>query len=178
MSGEEGPSPGQHHAQSLPDPPTELHNLQTAFWQLPCSASNLTTRFGAAGALYLDDGHSFAYKRGVYTERAFTYADNILSNAAAGIASALLPPLDVSVPIPAGAKGLKSNAVVERIIVLGLPGGPVGWRATVQGSSQALQAGPGPLRLKQGLPEAGLVIRKPGLAISAEWSIHLFKTSS
>ncbi|KAK9857969.1 hypothetical protein WJX84_003134 [Apatococcus fuscideae] len=29
----------------------------------------------ASGALYLDDGHSFAYKRGVYTERALTYAD-------------------------------------------------------------------------------------------------------
>lgn len=138
----------------------------------------LTVASNAAGALYLDDGHSFAYKRGVYTERTLTYMDNVLSNAAAGIASGMLPSLDASVPIPASAKGLKSDALVERIVILGLPGGPAGWKATVQDSSQALQAAPGPLRLKQGLPEASLVIRKPGLAIAAEWSIRLSKTSS
>ncbi|KAK9865466.1 hypothetical protein WJX84_003473 [Apatococcus fuscideae] len=109
----------------------------------------------ASGALYLDDGHSFAYKRGVYSERALAYAGSVLSNSAQVIATTMLPSLDAAIPIVASAKGLKTDAVVERIIVLGLPGGPEGWRAVVQSGSKALEAAPGSLRLKEGLPQAG-----------------------
>ncbi len=125
----------------------------------------------------MDDGHSFAYKRGVYSEQALSFSDGVLSNAAKGIASTILPPLSPSVPIPAGAKGLKTDAVVEKIVVLGLPGGPEGWRAVVQGSGQALDTAPGPIRLKQGLPQAGLVVRKPGLAITGDWAVRFAKSS-
>lgn len=58
-------------------------------------------------------------------------------------------------------------------MILGLWGGPQGWAATLASTGQQLDAAPGPLYNKAGLPEVALVVRKAGLPVNGDWAIQL-----
>jgi hypothetical protein len=66
-------------------------------------------------------------------------------------------------------------AVIDRVVVLGLAGGPSAWRATLLGpggeQQRQLEAAPGPLYNQAGLGEVALVVRKAGLSLAADWSV-------
>lgn len=123
----------------------------------------------ASGDLYLDDGHSFAFQRGIFAHRRFAFRDGRLSNArvAAPERAAIQPYKDSK---------YQPSQVIERIIVLGLAGGPNGWQVKLQGGG-ALQAAPGPLVLRPELASstAALVIRKPDLPVADDWILQFSK---
>jgi alpha 1,3-glucosidase len=108
----------------------------------------------AHGDVYLDDGHSYAFRRGEFAHHDLVFKDGVLSSL---------------VPASGAAGSLRSDVVVERIIVLGLPGGLAGWQVSL--GSQRLEAEPGPILMEPGLPDTGLVVRKPGVKAAEEWSI-------
>ena len=109
----------------------------------------------AEGDIYLDDGSSFAYTRGLYAHRVFTFADGVLS----------------SKQLPGSSRDYANDLLIERIIVVGLDQPPAMWSAVEMSGSVALEAGPGPLVFQPGLPEAALVIRKPDVPIAKDWAI-------
>jgi alpha 1,3-glucosidase len=108
----------------------------------------------AEGEIYLDDGSSFAYKRGLYAHRAFTFSNGVLSNK----------------QMPGTMGKYDSDLLIERIIVVGLDK-PAAWSVVDTETSSALEAGPGPLVMQPGIPDAALVIRKPELPVAREWSV-------
>ena len=123
----------------------------------------------ASGDLYLDDGRSFAFQRGIFAHRRFAFRDGRLSSArvAAPERAAIQPYKDSK---------YQPSQVIERIVVLGLAGGPNGWQVKLQGGS-ALQAAPGPLVLRPELASstAALVIRKPDLPVADDWILQFSK---
>ena len=120
----------------------------------------------ASGELYLDDGKSFAYERGIFAHRVFTFRDDTLKNAALASGEAQ------------GRKEYKTENEIERIIILGLHSNAGRWQVSVDGSGTRLEAAAGPLTLQQGLPDAALVVRKPGLLVAADWSLSFSLLSS
>lgn len=66
--------------------------------------------------------------------------------------------------------GLK-DLEVERLVILGLQGGPAGW-AVRDASGRVLDSEAGPAVLGGPGTEA-LVVRKPGLRLANDWSIQL-----
>jgi len=126
----------------------------------------------AHGDLYLDDGRSYAFQRGQYIHMSYTFAaDGTLTSTAA-----VLP---AGAPFPAADSTYKDSTVIDRVVVLGLPNGPQGWTASivsrgVTGKSQdeqRLDAQPGPLFLKPGMPATALVIRKAQLPAGKDWVV-------
>lgn len=122
----------------------------------------------AAGQLYVDDGRSYAFQRGAYAYRSFAFsADGVLSSTAADHAAMQLS----AAPLP----DFDPAAVIDRVVVLGLAGGPSAWRATLLGpggeQQRQLEAAPGPLYNQAGLGEVALVVRKAGLSLAADWSV-------
>ena len=125
----------------------------------------LDTSGQASGELYLDDGKSFAYERGIFAHRAFTFKANTLtSTALAGAAGK--------------AKEYKPDNDIERIIVLGLPSVKGKWQVSVEGTGASLDAAAGPVALQPGLPDSVLVVRKPGLSVASDWSLTFTLTSA
>ena len=76
----------------------------------------------AEGDLYLDDGRSFAFQRGAHLHRSFRFAGGKLSSAAADRARG------AALTLPLSGEPFRTDVVVERIVVLGLKGGPSGWK--------------------------------------------------
>ena len=107
----------------------------------------------AVGELYVDDGRSFAYRRGVFLHRRFEFAGGVLT----------------SRPAPGGGGSMASDVRIERLVVLGLQPGQQ-WRVEREGAP--LDAALGPLLLRAGLPHTALVVRKPGLPLDADWAVH------
>ena len=107
----------------------------------------------AAGELYVDDGRSFAYRRGVFLHRRFEFAGGVLT----------------SRPAPGGGGAMAAEVRVERLVVLGLQPGRQ-WRVEREGAP--LDAALGPLLLRAGLPRTALVVRKPGLPLDADWAVR------
>lgn len=107
----------------------------------------------AAGELYVDDGSSFAYRRGVFLHRRFEFAGGVLT----------------SRPAPGAGGSMASDVRIERLVVLGLQPGRQ-WR--VERDRVPLDAAPGPLLLRAGLPRTALVVRKPGLPLDADWAVR------
>ena len=99
----------------------------------------------AEGEIYLDDGSSFAYMRGLYVHRKFIFADGVLS----------------SKQLSGAPSDYVNDLLIERIIVVGLNQPPAMWSVVETSRSLQLEAGPGPLVFQPGLPEDALVIRKP-----------------
>ena len=83
----------------------------------------------AEGELYLDDGRSFGFQRGAFLHRALRFAGGRLSSSAAE--SARGSPLT----LPLSGAPFSSDVAVERIVVLGLPGGPANWKVRLIGLS-------------------------------------------
>ena len=104
----------------------------------------------------MDDGQSTAYSGGAFSRRRVTFAGGVLRSVALG------------------AQGFASDEGIERIVVLGLPGGPGAWRVALQGGG-ALEAAPGPVTTTAPGAEAhtaaALVVRAPGVRAGDDWAI-------
>jgi hypothetical protein len=107
-------------------------------------------------------------QRGEYAFRSFRFsADGLLTSSAGDHAAAHLPPPTA---------GYDPGVAIDRLVVLGLPGGPARWSAAVVGADGAqqrqLEAAPGPLYNREGLPDAALVVRRAALPAGGSWSIR------
>ena len=129
----------------------------------------LNSSGSAQGDLYIDDGHSFAYQRGSYLHRQFTFSKGYLTNVAADDSSSVIP-------IKAGKLSLPNT--IERIVVLGLEHSRSGWKALYKGAAgQHIDVEVGPLSRAAGLPDTAVVIRKPDLPVEQNWSLQLVPAS-
>lgn len=81
--------------------------------------------------------------------------------------------------LPAPLAGYDPAVSIDRIVVLGLADSPQGWAASVVsgGATRQLEAAPGPLYNKEGLPELALVVRKAGLPVGGDWQIQLSRAA-
>lgn len=107
----------------------------------------------ATGDLYMDDGKTFEHKQGHYIWRRLTFGAGKLQN-------------NVH-PLSKASGGFQTDAVVERIIVLGLASNPSAVRAQQGGNS------PQTLESTFNAAKKELVIRKPGVAIANDFTITL-----
>lgn len=111
----------------------------------------------AAGDLYIDDGHSFSFLNGAFIHRGFKFTDRKLESFE---------------KFKGGSKDLFSDLLMEKIVILGLPGVLDEYKAKVVGTDSALDVSKGPIRMKTGLPQIALVVRKPKLPIHEDWVIQ------
>ena len=135
----------------------------------------LDTQHGASGDIYIDDGHSYAFKRGQYTYRSFSMRkDGDLKLKLRNVPGKLPP----SSGLPGMDPNFESTATINKVVILGLPGGPQGWQVEFIDEDRVLESAPGPLYLQLGLPEeAALVIRNPGLKVDSDWEILFDRVS-
>jgi hypothetical protein len=98
--------------------------------------------------------------RGQFLHRSFTFRNGQLTSISAD---------------PTASAGYSTPVAVERIVVLGLPGGPaVGWTASLP--DRPLTSAPGPVMMEPGLPDSALIIRKPELNIGHDFTLTLTRT--
>mmetsp|Transcript_27755 Transcript_27755/g.70759 ORF Transcript_27755/g.70759 Transcript_27755/m.70759 type:complete len:905 (-) Transcript_27755:229-2943(-) len=116
----------------------------------------------AEGDLYLDDGRSFAFMRGQYAHRAFSYAHNKLTSTAAPQAAGT----------PKGELPLEGLRI-ERVVFLGLPKKGAFKAKLPGGQTVPLEAGP----LSQRAPKDAnaLVLRAPDLPVTGDWVVEIIK---
>ena len=137
----------------------QMHNDPFTLWIALDSSGS------ARGDLYVDDGHSFAYQRGSYIHRQFSFEKSILTNTAVASSSAAV------VKLKAGK--LSVSNTIERIVVVGLEGKPSNWKALFKGAAgQHMDVETGPLKRIPGMSDVALVIRKPDLSIDQDWSLQ------
>jgi mannosyl-oligosaccharide alpha-1,3-glucosidase len=151
----------------------------------------LDTQGKACGDLYLDDGRSFAFARGVYSHRRICFdlkgggGDDTLGVLTS---TAAPPPAEAAVgTVPAGGR-FSSDVVIGRVVVLGHPAAGLGKAAGAGGGAKkaaihavctsgcggtpAIDAAPGPLFLRDDAPPGvALVLRKPDLAATGDWTV-------
>lgn len=120
----------------------------------------LDSKGQAAGDLYVDDGSSFAYKRGVYAHRLFSYKDGVLSNK----------------ELPGSPLRYTTDLVIERIIVVGLKHKAGSYVAKHKETGQGFAVEKGPVAQKAGVAQEALIVRKPDLPIASDWSLQLSVT--
>jgi len=129
----------------------------------------------AHGELYVDDGKSYAFQRNkqyVHVSIDFT-ADGRLR---------YTNTFNKNKKKSTKLTDRFATSLVDRIVVLGLPqasstdrtGG--GW--TVSREGKLLEASVGPLFLKSGLPDAGLVVRRAQLPINEEWALNFVRKTA
>eukprot|EP00884_Botryococcus_braunii_P010405 jgi/Botrbrau1/19366/Bobra.0338s0001.1 len=113
----------------------------------------------ARGDLYLDDGRSFAFRRGVFAHREFTFVDGLLSNE----------------PFPADSAPQKfsSTLLIERVVILGAQVGGKVWHAVELEGQRSLTVSEGPLWLAPGIPSYAVIIRKPELPVIGDWRVQI-----
>ena len=116
----------------------------------------------ATGDLYLDDGSSFAYKRGLYAHRLFAYKDGVLSSA----------------PLPGSPSRYITDMVIERIIIVGLKHKAASSLAKHKETGETYTVQKGPVAQKAGIAQEALIVRKPDLPVANDWSLQLTATSS
>lgn len=105
----------------------------------------------ASGDLYVDDGHSFEFDAGNFIHRKFSFEGHTLTNARFDGLSTWQMPVEI-----------------ERIVILGLKNKK--WSAFLQDGTP-LDVEKGPLIMAAGNPHTALVVRKPKLPVSSDWSI-------
>ena len=148
----------------------------------------LDTDGKACGDLYLDDGKSNAFARGVYSARRICFEMALAEGSeAAGLgvltsvaAPALTPDQAAVGSIPAGGR-FSSDVLIGRVVVLGHPAAGGGRNAkplhavrTDSATSAPVDVAPGPLTLRDDAPPAvGLVVRKPDLLASGDWRLEI-----
>ncbi|KAL6767918.1 GLC2A [Auxenochlorella protothecoides x Auxenochlorella symbiontica] len=122
---------------------------------------------GARGDLYMDDGRSYAYQAGEFVYAQITMKGGVLEWGPGDHAQMGLPP-----PAP----GYDPEVYVDRVVVLGLEGGPQDWSAVAVagavGPRVALDAAPGPVQVASEGPSLALVVRRPHLPVRGTWSIE------
>ncbi|KAK1293326.1 hypothetical protein QJS10_CPB17g00025 [Acorus calamus] len=117
----------------------------------------LNSSLEAEGELYIDDGKSYNFENGAYIHRRFVFSNGKLTSTSIA---------------PANTKGkFSSDCVVERVILMGLP--RWGKNALVEPGNIKVDAELGPLTLRPGSKLSVLVIRKPNVRISDDWTITL-----
>jgi alpha 1,3-glucosidase len=150
----------------------------------------------ACGDLYLDDGTSFAFTRGVYAARRICFEMDVgrgrAGDADLGLgvltstAAPALAPSDAAVAsVPPGGR-FTSDVVIGRVVILGHPSAAAGHQtakpmhatrtdaAGAGGEAPPVDVAPGPLTLRDGAPPAvGLVVRKPDLPAAGDWSLAI-----
>ena len=118
----------------------------------------------AEGDLYIDDGRSYAFQKGKYVYKRFEFENYVLSST-----SLQLPELAT-----ADASFRPTNAI-ERIVVLGIAGGPRDWVATMNGVE--LDGGPGRMFVGERGADVAFVIRKPAILAADDWEISFSKVT-
>jgi len=105
----------------------------------------------ASGELYVDDGKTFNFQKNQYVWRTFEFADGKLTSS----------------PHPMASKdaSFSTTTTIERIIVLGLSAKPSSVRAEAAGSAPVTLESMYNAQLKE------LVIRKPNVPVSGDWTI-------
>ncbi|KAK1317423.1 putative alpha-xylosidase 2 [Acorus calamus] len=117
----------------------------------------LNSSLEAEGELYIDDGKSYDFENGAYIHRRFVFSNGKLTSTSIA---------------PANTKGkFSSDCVVERVILMGLP--RWGKNALVEPGNLKVDVELGPLTLRTGSKLSVLVIRKPNVRISDDWTITL-----
>lgn len=122
---------------------------------------------GANGDLYLDDGRSYAFKRGEYLHRQFNFRDGRLT------ARALQLP-GTPTPVAGADAGGQAGALIEQVIILGLPEAPNGYIARVQEKGAAPRPAMvlrGPVDVTAGAAGHAHIVRQPGVAVGGDWEI-------
>ena len=142
-------------------------NLSCATTKLSCFMTQLkavydqvialNSSLAAEGELYVDDGKSYDFEHGAYIHRRFVFSNGKLT-------SSNLRPDNL-------AKKFSSGSVIERIILLGLPAGPK--KAVIEPGNREADVEPGPLMLRSGASPVALVVRKPNLSISDDWTLRI-----
>nr|GMC68087.1 probable glucan 1,3-alpha-glucosidase [Ipomoea batatas] len=117
----------------------------------------LNSSQAAEGELYIDDGRSFDFKEGAYIHRRFIFSAGTL--------------ISLNLTPSSGSKKYLSDCRVERIIVLGLSGGPNS--ALVQPGNNKVEVEKGPLLLLETQGPSVLTIRKPNVRVGDDWSIKI-----
>ena len=114
----------------------------------------------ASGDLYLDDGSSFAYMRGMYAHRVFEFKEGTLSSRA----------------LPDSPSRYSTELVIERIIVVGLKHKAESYTAKNKETGQGYTVEKGPVAQKAGVAREAAIVRKPDLPIAGDWSLQLTVT--
>lgn len=134
----------------------------------------LDKQYSARGDLYLDDGHSYAFQRGQYSYRSYEFnasASRLDSGFELKSSPGILPK---NSGLSDAEESFEAGILINKIVVLGLPGGSEGWE--VQSTEgKLLQSAPGPLYLQPDLPAVALVIRNPKLRADGDWAIKFTK---
>ena len=118
----------------------------------------------AAGDLYLDDGHSFAYQSNAFLHRMFNYKSGRLSSSTY---ESLGEDKATSYVPPAG-------AMIDRIAIVGFSNLQATRHAKLEGrEGRDLIVSPGPLAVRPGLADSVLIIRKPGLPLDMDWTVRI-----
>ncbi|KAF5834709.1 glycosyl hydrolases family 31-domain-containing protein [Dunaliella salina] len=115
----------------------------------------------ASGDLYLDDGHSFAFKRGEYLHRSFTFNGGQLQSTPAPTATNT-PPGSLQLP----------TVTVERIVFMGLP--KKGAFQAKLPSGQVVDLEFEPISVVAPRAASAHVMRKPDLPISQDWTVEIY----
>ncbi|KAF2069359.1 hypothetical protein CYY_009321 [Polysphondylium violaceum] len=105
----------------------------------------LSTDQSAYGELFVDDEHSFAYQKGDFIYKSFTFKDNVLTYK------------DVN-----KSSSFKSNNKIEKIVIYGLKSVP----KTIVAAS-----GDRKLEFEYDKEHSRLIIRKPELSIDNNWTL-------
>ena len=109
----------------------------------------------AEGELYIDDGHSFAFRRSQYLHRRFTFANNEL--------------ISTTLNKSTREVAYKADITIEKIILLGIPDK---FDVHDKVSQKRIETSWGPLRLESGLPKKALVLKKPDVSIDEDWTLR------
>ncbi|KAL9257322.1 putative glucan 1,3-alpha-glucosidase [Drosera capensis] len=120
----------------------------------------LNSSRSAEGELYIDDGKSFEFQRGAYIHRRFIFSDGKLTSSNLA-------------PAAADAKSrFTSDCVIERIIILGHSSTPK--TALIEPANQKADIEVGPLWLQESRGPSVLIIRKPNVRITDDWTMQIF----
>lgn len=117
----------------------------------------LNSSQAAEGELYIDDGKSFGFKEGAHIHRRFIFSAGTLTS--------------LNLAPSSGSKKFSSDCTVERIILLGLSGGPKA--ALVEPGKKKVEVESGPLFLRASGAASALTIRKPNVRVADDWSIKI-----
>lgn len=117
----------------------------------------LNSSQAAEGELYIDDGKSYDYEKGAYIHRKFIFSNGKLTSSSVK-------------PTNLGDK-YSSNLVIERLIMLGLKPGLK--KAVIEPGNREATIELGPLTLHPGASQVALVVRKPNVRVSDDWTIRI-----
>jgi alpha 1,3-glucosidase len=136
----------------------------------------------AVGGVFIDDGSSYAYKRGVYTYQKYVFENGQLKGFPATDTDLLAVGLPPKQKQKQQEKLPSEGVKIDRVVVLGLTGGPGDWQVTVTwptGEIAGLEAQAGPIYAagRTQIDAPALVVRKPGLPVDGAWTLSFFKSA-